>query len=446
MHGRISRLVAGAWLLGCGGGAQGDGTSVPAATSTGDDDDTRGTTASPGDDTHADGSATTGVATGDDGASTGGADTHGGDTGDTGFPTTDLCSGLQTDDLADHPRSDLDAPAVGASVVDPEFGTTITRIAAGAVPMYSTVSAWNADESRLVLYRPGAGHELYDGTGYASLGALPISPNDLELVYWDTSDPDVLYYPADASLFAYSIASEQSTEIHAFAGCDDVVNAGGDPFFSSFDSDVFGFQCGGRHMILRRSTDAIVGMADSDFELAPQVAPSGARAYWQGLVVDLSLTTVLDLQLDSAFDHASMGWDSRGRDAFLQVAFDGDTVGTLVAHDMQDGSTRVVIGPDGGYPYPPGGTHVSGMAYANPGWAVVSIVGEGQGATLLDGEIVVANWETGAVCRAAHHRSSGEDYFAEPHAVPSPSGTRVLFGSDWAGDTDAYVLELPAHG
>jgi len=64
------------------------------------------------------------------------------------------------------------------------------------------------------------------------------------------------------------------------------------------------------------------------------------------------------------------------------------------------------------------------------------------------------------VCRIGHHRSDedeaelgvaeGNNYFGEPHAVISPTGTRVLFGSDWSGvedghSIDAYVVELPAY-
>ena len=51
----------------------------------------------------------------------------------------------------------------------------------------------------------------------------------------------------------------------------------------------------------------------------------------------------------------------------------------------------------------------------------------------------------------AHHRSWGGEgsvgYWAEPHAVPSPSGSRILFGSDWgnSGTVDAFVAELPAY-
>ncbi|MCY1006945.1 hypothetical protein OV079_15550 [Nannocystis pusilla] len=41
----------------------------------------------------------------------------------------------------------------------------------------------------------------------------------------------------------------------------------------------------------------------------------------------------------------------------------------------------------------------------------------------------------------------GEPYWAAPTAVPSPSGTRILFGSDWGGGetVDAYVVELPSY-
>ena len=58
-------------------------------------------------------------------------------------------------------------------------------------------------------------------------------------------------------------------------------------------------------------------------------------------------------------------------------------------------------------------------------------------------------------CRLAHHRSYGKAaknggypaYFGEPHATISPSGTRILYGSDWydSGTVDSYVLELPGY-
>jgi len=86
-----------------------------------------------------------------------------------------------------------------------------------------------------------------------------------------------------------------------------------------------------------------------------------------------------------------------------------------------------------------------------PGWFAVSVVGDPFEACLLCQELLLANADTGTVCRVAHHRSfAGEGrwgYFAEPHVVLSPSGTRLLFASDWGNGTsvDTYVVELPAY-
>jgi hypothetical protein len=120
---------------------------------------------------------------------------------------------------------------------------------------------------------------------------------------------------------------------------------------------------------------------------------------------------------------------------------------------MTDGSARVIVGPATGYPYPPSSTHVSALAFKKPGWVAVSIIGfQADGQDVLDNELVLADTNPGGrVCRVAHHRSCmnncPRDYWAEPHVVISPSGTRLLFGSDWGGgDTvDAYVVELPSY-
>ncbi|HEV8718120.1 MAG TPA: hypothetical protein VGX03_35550, partial [Candidatus Binatia bacterium] len=55
----------------------------------------------------------------------------------------------------------------------------------------------------------------------------------------------------------------------------------------------------------------------------------------------------------------------------------------------------------------------------------------------------------GPVVRLAHHRSSEEGYWAQPHATLSQDGHYVLFGSDWGIDAgqehvDPYLIELSA--
>lgn len=114
---------------------------------------------------------------------------------------------------------------------------------------------------------------------------------------------------------------------------------------------------------------------------------------------------------------------------------------------METGACRVV-GQSNGYGYPHSGVHPSALAYDRPGWVAVSSIGYGQleyfessePAPLLLSELIVVNTDPGneQVCRLAHTRTFGKDaqnsgyegYFGEPYPVISPSGTRILFGSD----------------
>jgi len=125
-----------------------------------------------------------------------------------------------------------------------------------------------------------------------------------------------------------------------------------------------------------------------------------------------------------------------------------------VTVDLWTGQKKVIVGPATGYPYPPSTTHISTTSLQNPGWAAVSIVGDPSGQTLLSQELLLANTDTSQVCRIGHNRTYAGvvdgakwGYWSEPHNVLSPSGTRVLFASDWSnGDSvDSYVVELPGY-
>jgi hypothetical protein len=369
--------------------------------------------------------------------------------GSGGGGALDLCAGLGSD-TAPHPQSALAKPAPLAPVTDPDLGATIVRITDGpdTVPMYATIQAWNADESYLVLYQPGGGHRLFDGHSYAFIRALAISPPDLEQVYWDTTDPDALYFVDGTTLVRYRVSTDATEPVHEF-GC--AANGGDDPMFSSWTGGVLGLRCGGDVFGYRIGDDTEGPHVPAPTELAPQAAPSGALFFLAGAVVDFDMTLERTLDLANPYDHASLGRLESGADIYAGIAFDpgpsGSGVGSLVVHDMTSGESRVVIGQDTGYPYPPGGTHVSAIDYRQPGWVWLSIVGDATGQEVLDGEVVVADTNPGGtVCRVAHHRSTGEPYFAEPHVAASPSGTRAVFASDWGGGTiDTYVVELPSY-
>ncbi len=376
----------------------------------------------------------------------------------------DLCPGLVTDKLA-HPMTAVAKPAVGQAVRDPQLGGTLRRITAAGpvsgsdtaiVPVYSTVSAWNADESLLLLYHVGRGHELYDGRTYRFLRSLPIAPNDVENVYWHATNPDVLYYLSGTSLMRYRPSTGARETVRIFSSCSGPLSAGGDPTFTSWDSNVFGLKCGSTAFYYRVDSNTVSGSGTTSGE-PPKPAPGGTLGVADGWVYDINRKALRRLDLANPYEHACPGRLASGRDVWATVAYDpgpaGSGVGSLVTFDLLSGASRVIVGPATGWPYPPTGTHVSTLAYRAPGWTFLSIVGSGIGAGVLDDELVLADASTGKVCRAAHHRSLGNDntklavpYWAEPHVVPSPTGTRAVFGSDWGGGStvDTYALELPA--
>jgi hypothetical protein len=267
-------------------------------------------------------------------------------------------------------------------------------------------------------------------------------------------------------MIRYHISTRAKDVVHDFSGiCPGDLTGGTDPMFTSWDSGKIGLVCPGSSKIF--SYNIATNTVNAQLTLAtgfnaPQAAPSGTRYFLnendgRGTVRDDNMNVLLVLDMATAQEHGAMSMLSNGHDTMNAVAFDngpnGSGIGTLVQHDMVTGAARVIVGPDTGYPYPPSGTHISGMAFKRPGLMAVSVKGNLNGANLLDSELLLVDTDpatnpTGKVCRIGHHRTASDDYWAEPHVVISPSGTRVLFGSSW-GNTgvivDSYVVELPTY-
>lgn len=402
------------------------------------------------------------------------------------------------------PRMAKPAPLV--PYTDPAFGTQVTRISSAergeiVKPMYNTIQAWNADESLLMLYHSGngeSGHHLYDGQTYEYLRALDIAPRDLEQVYWDTTDAEVFYYlstaegPTYGKFIRHHVDTDRPEILRDVSGlCDgDVLpTAGDDPQMPSWDSGKLGLRCPSEPAsaffydlqadTVSESVDTGEGSGYSGSS-ALAAAPSGERLFLEGDVLSaagLDLERRLDVTRydDGLFkpEHATFGRAADGDDAYYSVVYDppdqgceddsGEGIGALVEHNLRTGACRVLIGESNGYGYPVSGVHHSALAYHQPGRVAVSNIGYGQfeffendrPAPLLVSEIVlaVAEPEGEKVYRVAHARTYGKDatnggyegYFGEPHPVLSPSGTRILFGSDWydSGSVDTYVIDLP---
>ncbi len=388
--------------------------------------------------------------------------------------SVDLCSGLVQDQV-ERAVPPLERPPRLAPITDPAFGTRLVRITdvspaegEGAVikPMYSTTQAWNADESLLILWHRGRGHELYDGRTYAFRRTLPLeSPTDIEQVYWDPVDPDVLYYPssyqARPRLLRFRVSLGTNDLVREFTGAptscpvawDALLSTGNDPQDMSWGAErIIGLNCGDTSFLYSIAEDRVLGVMRGDLRgRAPAPSYDGMLAYHRGRVLNQSLEVQRRLDVVNPGEHSSLGRGASGP-LYAAVDFDGSPPGTLVVHDMRTGEKRPVISTANGWPYPPSGTHVSGLARTGPlGWFAVSVVGQPPATCLPCGELLLANADSGTVCRVAHHRSFAGwgrwGYWAEPHVVLSPSGTRLLFGSDWGDGTtvNTYVVELPAY-
>lgn len=391
-------------------------------------------------------------------------------------------------------------PAQLAPFIDPTFGTTIRRITNSSPheinkPVYSTIQAWNADESYFFLYHQSARgdseHRLYDGNSYRFVSRLNIDPADLEEVFWHTTEPSILFYAKSyyRTLHRYNVDTGEDTLWMDFSelcpkGSDLV--SGGDVHNPSWDSKFMGFRCAGsrdaaattyivdlQNRQLVSTAESGTGDGDDHPEgyhaySAPMPGPSGETFFYQGDILDQNHRKLRSLAIHKE-EHSSIGRLPDGSDALFAVGFSqardercGGSIGQVVVHNMETGECFIALGPDQGIDYPATGTHLSALARAAPGWVASSSVGN-TGRRLIGSyqrepaqELYLTYTDKDELqyCRVAHHRSFGKSnerlavpYFAEPHVTISPSGTRLLFGSDWHGDNrvDAYVVELPIH-
>ena len=386
-----------------------------------------------------------------------------------------LCTGLITD-KSNYPMTQLDKPGYLQSVTDPEFGTRIIRVTQTSdvtKPAYSTMPVWNADESLMFLWDrqfnkddPNSrGHILLDGKTYEFIRNLDdINPNKFEELTWHATNPDIMFYPASHEengqrikhFIQYNVKTREKVVLRDFGDMidsNDGFGFGGDPMYSSWDSDVFGFadsDTRDTHFAYRISTDTVSPNLSRDEAEHPAPGPSGEYFFWNAGVYDFNMNKLHTLDMGNSGEHAVLSRFKNGHDGWFGVQFGGPHVGSLVAYDLVTGEGRVVVGENTGYPYPPTGHHFSAVR-TEPGWIAISIIGGEDGQDLFDNELLLVNANPGEeeVCRVAHHRSrkqGGRGYWSEPHANVSPSGTRIAFASDWGTDkVDTYVVELPAY-
>jgi len=366
-------------------------------------------------------------------------------------------------DLDARMPAELVRPSLDETVIDPAFGQQVTRITDSApgeyiAPLTTLTSAFNADETKLLVYRTtedgGGEHRVLDLTTGESVVA-EIAPTDIEEVAWSSSEPDILIYVDGVSVMRFDVSTGSAVAVRTFDECEQLATAVGGAGLS-LDGDVLSLAClsssGDSLLAYRFSTDTVVTALREQnpdlFTQAPRVAASGDRFVFPtearlGTVLDAALQP-MGIEIDPL---STTALDVNGVDIAIGPSFGGDFAGSLLAIDLVTGEARPIVEPG-----PDSTSITNGMTVSASGQLVAFSTRapedlEAADWVAFDGEVVLVDLRSAdpVVTRLAHNRtSSALGYWSSTFVSVSPSGERVAFSSDWGSGTsvDTYVIDV----
>lgn len=350
---------------------------------------------------------------------------------------------------------------------------------------------------------------------YNFIKFLPnFAPSDVEQFWWSQTDPKAVLYISNyaegttnyCQMVSYDVDTGNKTVLYDFVpmlkalgwpttgpvragyplanGGNNVIwglGAGGIPNIDGYLAlNAFGFNLQTQQVVLYS------GIATAEPRSAcPAPLLSGKGWFWndtnfssasqyESWVLDNCGNVVRKVPF-SASEHVDTCMNMAGDDLLVGVQFDTAKPGNIIRANLSTGAIDTIVGQANGYGYTRTGSFAGSTCYKNRPWVVGSAVGSPYGTnpdltpassptlkTQLDQEVFLSNMEDGSTFRLAHHRSTGywtnaptNNYWAQPNVTISPSGTRILFNSDWgnadpsnpsinpAANTDTYVIELP---
>ncbi len=384
-------------------------------------------------------------------------------------------------DTAPHAPPSYDTfapPARGQSYVDPVFNTSILRLSdAAATPddadggnltwamgEYSTMTAWNSDDSYFMLQHDSY-VALYSGAG-AYLRDLPFEINAGSEPRWARRSNSLIYFLRGNQLKSYDVASGVSAVVHTFAEYSSVSGKGESDI--CFDGDHFVLAGNGRYIFVYQistgTKGSVLDAGANGFD-SLYITPNdnvlvnwftnGAGRFHGIEMFDRNM--VFQRQLTKAEGHMDVTRDGDGSEVLVWTnsadptpICDNGVVKVRLADGVQkclislDWSLAVHIGcPDGN-----GSCIVGTYAPADPN--------PGAGWTAYTDELLQVKLDGSGASRLAHHRSRPYNgYNFTPRAGVSRDGTRVVFNSNYGAQhrvgaateySDAYLIRLAATG
>jgi hypothetical protein len=384
-----------------------------------------------------------------------------------------------------YPESSLALPAAGATVVEPDFHTCLTRATPlGWMNGYARFTAFNADATRLLVRQAGGAWYVLDA---AQLGTPQLALNaygDSAAARWHGTDPDVLFYLAGSKLVRYHVstrATETAFDVATapgLGGCGGVaaMSLGGDEGEASAGSRFWGFQvqtgasCNGNtdHFVtVDLATGASWVHTLPSGDSLPDNSSMSATGKWlvanfqgspcsggDGTLARPCGVMAYPLHLDTAKNlHPNAGHHDEivSRDGHDMVVVKSNSTDYIEAVDVETlALTRIAaMNLPGAQAWD---YHVSGGNWAVPGWVLLSEDSYDQTTHYLSRQIVaveIADFSTARVIHLAHHRTRSNQYWTqECHASVNADFTRVAFHSNWYGGADEsqdslFFVEIP---
>ncbi len=424
-----------------------------------------------------------------DSGSNGGND-GGSDGGSTTAPTpTGPCTSTTWSTLKSGQNNDaipsLGKPSRGNPYQEPTYGTCMVRLTDHAADGlntfarqdYSRRQAFNADNTRVLIYSISGHWHLYDANTYQLVQTLSGPAADAE-IQWHATNPDLLYYMPTNGV------GMQVLELTVSTGTTRVIGDLGARLQTRWPTANAAWtksegspSADGRYWCLMvdnsswgsvgvvtwdRDTDTILGYLDTNGDRPDHVSmsPSGNYCVVSGDSARGTVAYSRDFsssrQLLSKSEHSDIALDASGDDLYVSVDY-SSSAGEVFMINLRTGTRTVLFNTY--VDQTATALHISGKAYNKPGWVVISTYADYYAP---DSKQDVRRWlhrkvmavqlaANPTIRHLAHHRSYVGEYWGEPQASVNRDFTRVVFNSDWGNDTaptdpldiDAYMISLP---
>jgi hypothetical protein len=374
--------------------------------------------------------------------------------------------------------SPLAKPGYLQSVLDPDFGTTITRISGDpGTPIGNGISGnwptvvyhnypkdpvFTADQKLLVLKHmsgvPTAGAALFlDGSTYQPLFARGGPSGGGEWRLHPTLPDIAVYLNSSGAVGHWNVRTNTSTvKVAAVSGYSS--NELG-PSEGNLSRDgrylaAKAVRSSDSHLVARvididgGTTGAVIDLTAANIGKLDWVSISAGGNYvvaygtidgtGQRTKVWRRDGTAVGYWTDYILGHYDLGFDQAGNEVAFGAVASGSAAKHYIARRLDTGAVTDLTGSAvTSYNWHAGARGPAGWGYASTNDNSGALAGEIY-AFKLDG--------SGTVQRYAHHRTNNIDYDSAPFPTAAPDGKRVVFASNWGSSTgrpvQAYVVDV----